>query len=156
MGTVAASSTTMNGTSTKFLTQLSVNDAILGTDGQLRIVLGITSDTVATLDSTPSPAWSGMVVSRIPALVHYISMTLAGFYLWQRRGTEGETPKDWITRYNQIVGSAQMKGTLDQLADEELLLDNYTSDISPEGSINTDNAQDAINFNDRTGSFGNF
>src|SRR5512135_2135544 len=43
-GTVSATTTAMTGSGTRFLTELSVNDVILGTDGQSIVVLGITSN----------------------------------------------------------------------------------------------------------------
>ena len=151
-GTVVASSTAMVGTGTLFTTQLSVNDCILGTDGQNLVVIGITDDTHATLAGTPSPAWSGMTVKRIPALVHYISVTLSCFYLWQRRSTELDTPADWLTRYNRVMGVAGMKGILDQLADEELLLDNYTSVASSEVGLSNITSTPQFDFYDTNNS----
>lgn len=142
-GTVSATTTAMTGTGTLFTTELAVNDVIVGTDGQSIVVVGITSNLAATLAVAPSTPWSGMTVSRIPALIHYCSITLAGFYLWQRRSTEVVMPADWLTRYNRVMGVAGMEGLLDALANGTLVLDNYTSVYSSESQIS--NTNDSIN-----------
>lgn len=155
-GTVAATTTAMTGTGTKFLEELSLNDAIIGTDGQIGTVIGIASDIAATLAAAPSPAWSGMTVSVIPALVHQISITLACFFAFQRRPSEVQTPADWLTQYNRVMGVAGMKGLLDQLADEELRLDATTNVLSPEGQMNIDNAPPFIAFGDPTSKYNGY
>jgi hypothetical protein len=57
---------------------------------------------------------------RIPQIIHGISVDLACFFGMQRRFSTMEMPSDWKSVYDRIMGTPQMKGMLDQIADLEM------------------------------------
>ena len=106
-GTVSSSGTTVTGVGTSF-TQIgsglgfSVNDIIVGSDGQQFRVTAVASNTSLTVDTAPSGAWSNVTIQRIPGEISLISRNLTAFMCFARRFSVTEIPKDWVTIKQQM------------------------------------------------------
>jgi len=119
-GTVSSSTTTLTGTSSAFTTELEIGDPLINlATGEIRIVASISSATSATT-SVAFTTLASATLYRIPQIVFNISVDLACFFAMQRRFSEMEMPSDWKSVWDRIMGTPQMKGLLDQIADLEL------------------------------------
>lgn len=119
-GTISSSSTTLTGTDTLFLTELSIGDPVENpSTGEIRIIASIASNTSATTVEAFT-ALSSATLYRIPQIIHSISVDLACFYAMQRRFSEMQLPEDWREIGRKIMGTPQMPGLLDQIASLEL------------------------------------
>lgn len=120
-GTVSSSGTALTGTSSAFTTELSIGDPVHNrATGEIQEIASITSATAATTSTAFTTPLSTSTLYRIPQLIHSISVDLACFYGMQRRFSNMEMPADWVRVYDRIMGTPQMKGLLDQIADQEI------------------------------------
>jgi hypothetical protein len=132
-GTISSSGVTLTGTSTAFTTELEIGDPLINrATGEIRIIDSITSATSATT-SVAFTTLASATLYRIPQIIHTISVDLACFSGMQRRFSEMEMPSDWKSVWDRIMGTPQMKGLLDQIADLEI--DIGLSVTSDEASI---------------------
>lgn len=68
-GTAISSGTTVTGTGTAFITEVSVGDVIVSAVGSECTVSVVTSDTLITCSNTPSPVFAGAVTNKTKSIV---------------------------------------------------------------------------------------
>jgi len=102
----------------------------------------------AKIDSKAGQVYN-VPFSPVPDLIKQLSISFWVYFAFQRRPTNVEIPKSIQSAYDEA------EKILEDISNQEANLPDTATIRSEEGSINTDNAQDAINFN-TGGAFENF